>query len=228
MQAARRLRSIGLIAGLLLLAAIAGAKPPVLADDPARARLRSQALEDIRSPDPAERARACAVLGDVGRNDDLPRLLAALHDAAAPVREAAEQAVWRIWSRSGDPATDRLFEQGLAQMQGGDLRGAVATFDEVIRMNPDFAEGWNKRATVYFLLGEDDRSLRDCDEVIKRNPAHFGVLAGYGQLYLRKHDLPTALEYFERALAINPNMSGVRASIEAIERTLAQERKRFI
>jgi tetratricopeptide (TPR) repeat protein len=195
---------------------------------PADAR-REQALADLGSADAAIREKACAMLGESGAPADLPRLLATLRDdPAADVRHAAEQAIWRIWSRSGDAQTDRVFEAGVAQMQAGDLREAARTFGRVIEMRPGFAEGWNKRATVYFLLGELDRSLRDCDEVIKRNPVHFGVLAGYGQIHVQKGDLPAALEYYERALAINPNMDGVRASVEAIGRALAEKRRRYI
>ena len=208
---------------LALLAAGTGGAAP--GED---AQRREQAVAGLRSEDAADRARACAELGESGRDEDLPHLMRALHDSAAPVRAAAEQAVWRIWSRSGDAAADRVFAAGVAQMQSGDLRGAAQTFGQVIRDKPEFAEAWNKRATVWFLLGEDELSLRDCDEVIKRNPLHFGVLAGYGQILARKGDLPAALRYFERALAINPNMEGVRGAIEAIGEALAERRKRFI
>lgn len=215
------------MACLLALGLLAGPAGGSAAADAGTER-RTQALAALGSADAAERARGCAELGEAGREDDLPLLMRALHDPAAGVRQSAEQAVWRIWSRSGDAAVDRLFESGVAQMQGGDLRGAVDTFGRVIRMKPDFAEGWNKRATVHFLLGEDDLSLRDCDEVIKRNPGHFGVLAGYGQIHVRKGDLATALDYFERALAINPNMDGVRGAIDAIGKILSEKQKRYI
>ena len=108
------------------------------------------------------------------------------------------------------------------------MRMAIDTFDRVIAMRPEFAEGWNKRATVYFLLGEDDLSLKDCDEVLKRNPRHFGVLAGYGQIYLRKGELQRSLEFFEQALAINPNMTGVQASIDALRELMVKRGRRFI
>ena len=71
-------------------------------------------------------------------------------------------------------------------------------------------------------------SLKDCDEVVKRNPQHFGVLAGYGQIYLRKGNLPRAQEYFERALAVNPNMGGVQASLDAIRKILIKRGERYI
>jgi Flp pilus assembly protein TadD len=189
---------------------------------------RRRALEDLRQQDAQTRAGACAVLGELGIPADLPLLMAALHDPDARVRQGAEGAIWQVWSRSGDRATDQLFERGLHQMQGGELPAAVETFSRVIGMNPDFAEGWNKRATVYFLLGEDDLSLKDCAEVLKRNPQHFGVLSGYGQLYVRKGELERALDYFRRALTVNPNMEGVRTSIELIERIQVERRRKFI
>jgi tetratricopeptide (TPR) repeat protein len=189
---------------------------------------REQAVTDLASPVAATREQACVVLGETGQGPDLPALMSALRDPAARVRQAAEDAIWKIWSRSGDAQVDHVFAAGVQQMQAGALREAAATFGKVIGMRPEFAEGWNKRATVYFLLGELDLSLKDCDEVVKRNPDHFGVLAGYGQIYLQKGDLGQSLDYFERALALNPNMDGVRASIEAIGRVLSRERRRYI
>ena len=144
------------------------------------------------------------------------------------MRAVAEAAIWAIWSRFGDKATDKLFTRGVAQMRAGDLQKALKTFTDVIAAKPDFTEAWNKRATIYFLLGDDAASLKDCDEVYKRNPQHFGVLAGYGQIYLRNGDLQRALDYFERADAINPNMPGVHASIEVLRERIAKRGRRYI
>jgi tetratricopeptide (TPR) repeat protein len=102
---------------------------------------------------------------------------------------------------------------------------AVETFTEVIKRKPDFAEGWNKRATAYFLAGEFEKSLADCDEVMKRNPAHFGALSGYGMIYLQLHKPEQALPYFERALAVNPNLTGIEQAVEAIKQFLEQQAK---
>jgi tetratricopeptide (TPR) repeat protein len=189
---------------------------------------RKLALVQLQNRDADVRLGACAVLAEVGKQEDLPFLLSHLYDEDERIRATAEAAIWRIWSRSGDAATDRLFELGLEQMREGRLRVAVDTFNRVIAMRPGFAEAWNKRATVYFLLGEDELSLKDCDEVLKRNPQHFGVLAGYGQIYLRKGDLQRALDNFEHALAINPNMAGVQASIDAIREIMIKRGRRFI
>lgn len=186
---------------------------------------REQALTEIKSEDLELRRRAAAWLGELGGPADAPPLLGALTDPDEVVRVLAEQSVWQVWSRSGDKDVDAQFQVGLEQMNRGDGPGAVETFSRIIRQKPDFAEAWNKRATVYFLMGENEKSLHDCDEVMKRNPAHFGALAGYGQIYLRLDQPERALDYFRRALRINPNMRGVAEVIPQIEQLLTERRK---
>jgi tetratricopeptide (TPR) repeat protein len=73
---------------------------------------------------------------------------------------------------------------------------------------------------VYYWLGEYEKSLADCDEVMKRNPYHFGALSGYGMIYVQLDRPERAIEYFERALAINPNLVQVQATIDALRRSL--------
>ena len=156
---------------------------------------------------------------------DVPRLAAALRDIDPLVRTFAESAIWQVWSRSGDATIDRLFATGVEQMNARQGERAVDTFSEIIRRRPEFAEGWNKRATVYYLLGEYQKSLADCDEVMKRNPYHFGALSGYGMIYLQLDQPATALEYFERALSVNPNLESTRQTIEILKTLLIQRRK---
>lgn len=157
---------------------------------------------------------------------DQALLLKRLRDDDPEVRGVAEQGLWLLWSRSGDAAIDRLMAHGVGEMQSGRHKEAAATFSEVIRRNPAFAEGWNKRATVLFLAGELRKSLADCDEVMKRNPFHFGALAGYGQIYFQLEQYEKALEYWRRALEVNPNMGGVEANIGIAEELLRQKRAR--
>ncbi|MGH7421421.1 MAG: tetratricopeptide repeat protein, partial [Candidatus Rokuibacteriota bacterium] len=189
---------------------------------------REEALADIKQPDRETRRRATARLGEVGVIADAPVLIEALGDEDEVVRVLAENSVWQVWSRSGDPEADGLLQAGIEQMSRGDGPAAVETFTRAIEKKPDFAEAWNKRATVYFLMGEDEKSLRDCDEVLKRNPAHFGALAGYGQIHLRLDEPELALSYFRRALRINPNMREVRDVIGRLEQLLMERRKRTI
>ena len=183
------------------------------------------ALRALKSTDAAERQRAVVRLAKVGSMDDVPALLAALRDTDDDVRAIAEAAIWTIWSRSGDPKVDKLFAQGLGEMRVGHYSEAIALFSQVIEMKPEFAEGWNKRATLYFLVEEYEKSLHDCDEVIKRNPQHFGALSGYGQIYLRLHEPEKALEYFKRALAVNPNLDGLEVEIHILEQLLERQQK---
>ena len=189
---------------------------------------RSQALAHASSADAKQRRAAVDRLGQVGLMSDARVLLTALHDRDEATRELAEASIWRVWSRSGDAKVDELFERGMREMNIGAFGLAIETFTSVIVKKPEFAEGWNKRATIYFLAGEFDKSLKDCDEVLKRNPLHFGVLAGYGQIYVQLEQPERALDYFERALKINPNMEGVAQSIEVLKQFVSRRRGRVI
>jgi len=213
------------VAALVVVALALGPAAPGAAAQAGARPTREQALADITSPDPEARRRAAAWLGEVGVFADASALIAALTDADEVVRVLAEHSVWQVWSRSGDAEADGQLQIGIEQMSRDDLAGAAETFTEVIRRWPDFAEGWNKRATVYFLMGEHEKSLRDCDEVMKLNPAHFGALAGYGQIYLQLDQPERALAYFRRALRVNPNMRGVRQVIPRLEQLLTERRR---
>ena len=213
---------------ILLAIAIACLIPAMpAAADPERPS-RTEALAALKKSDADERRRGALGLAIVGRMEDAPTLIAALRDADERVRAVAEQALWAVWSRSGDARVDELFSKGVAQMGEQRFPEAIATFTRIIELKPGFAEGWNKRATAYFLAGEYRRSLKDCDEVIKRNPQHFGVLSGYGQIYLQLNQPEEALEYFRRALAVNPNLEGVQGLAERLDSMIVRRRQRSI
>ena len=201
----------------------------VLAAAPAMAGPREDALAALADRGDVEaRRRAAAALAEAGTMADAPALQRALRDPDARVRELAERALWEVWSRSGNEDIDHLLRAGIVEMQHGQLEASIDTFSEVIRRRPDFAEGWNKRATVYYLVGEYRKSAADCDEVLKRNPAHFGALSGYGMIWLRLDEPARALERFEQALAVNPNLDSVRETIEALRALLIQQRRNAI
>jgi tetratricopeptide (TPR) repeat protein len=204
---------------LLLVAGSAPAEPQLT---------HEQALQDLDQPYSEARRRAVARLGEIGVMSDTPALLKRLRDSDGFTRKLAENVLWQVWSRSGDEKIDALLQQGVAQMQEGPVRLALATFNKIIELKPDFTEGWNKRATLYFIMGEYEKSLRDCDEVMKGNPYHFGALAGYGQIYSRLDRPGLALEYFRRALDLNPNLHGVELTIKKLEREIGEKRKRTI
>jgi tetratricopeptide (TPR) repeat protein len=205
---------------LALIAALVAS--PAIAQPPAHEAARAA----LKSPDPVERGRGIVLIAREGGMADVPALLGMLRDPNAELRGLAEQAIWVVWSRSGDAQVDKLFEQGIEEMNTGRAAESIATFTRITEMKPDFAEGWNKRATIYFMTGELQKSLKDCDEVIRRNPAHFGALAGYGQIYLQLGDYEKALDYFRRALAVNPNMEGVEFNVRLLERVVEERRKK--
>jgi tetratricopeptide (TPR) repeat protein len=186
---------------------------------------REQALAALTSEDAMQRQRAIQWFAASGNSADADLLLDRLADEDQQLRAAAEGVVWMLWSRSGDADVDSLLQGGIRDMNQGRMAQAVETFTRVIERKPDFAEGWNKRATAYYLMDDLDQSLKDCDEVIKRNPNHFGALSGYGLIYIKRGELERALEYFERALAIDPNLRGVEESIDLIRYKMRKEGK---
>ncbi len=189
---------------------------------------REQALKDLSASDAAQRAEAVAWIANHGTQADGETLARRLSDESPIVRAIAEQGLWVLWTRSGDKAIDALMTTAAEQMQAQRFKEAIATLSEVIRRKPAFAEGWNRRATVLFLAGEYQKSLADCNEVMKRNPQHFGALAGYGQIYFQLERYDKAIEYWRRALEVNPNMVGVEFNIKGAEQLLAEKRKRAI
>ena len=206
---------------LLLALALTAAAAPAF---PQELQSRSQALAALQSPDAAARAEGIVWIANRGAQSDAALLHGRLRDDSPFVRAYAEQGLWLLWSRSGDAEIDRLMAQGAEQMQAGRYGEAIATFSSVITRKPDFAEGWNKRATVYYLAGDYPHSIADCDEVLTRNPSHFGALSGLGQIHAKLAQYEQALAWFRRALEVNPNLAGVEENIRGIERLLKERR----
>lgn len=131
-----------------------------------------------------------------------------------------ENAIWSLWIASDDPEVAHLMEEGVSAMQTYRLEAAVDLFTAIIERAPDYAEGWNKRATVYYMLGNYEGSLADIDETLAREPRHFGALSGRGLIYDALGDQAKALEAFEEALEIHPFLFGARARVEELKRSL--------
>jgi tetratricopeptide (TPR) repeat protein len=211
---------------LLLAGALTAAAAPTFPQSPQGPQTREQALAALRHADAATRAEAVAWIANRGAPSDAALLHERLRDESALVRGYAEQGLWLLWTRSGDAAIDKLMAAGTEQMQSGRLDDAISTFGEVIKRKPEFAEGWNRRATVYYLAGELERSIADCAEALKRNPLHFGALSGMGQIHVQRQDYEEALLWYRRALEVNPNMVGVELNIRGIEELLRDKRGR--
>ena len=199
---------------VLLLAALTAAAPPAF---PAPPQSRAEALAALKNTDAATRAEAVVWIANRGTMADAALLHERLRDESAFVRGFAEQGLWLLWTRSGDAETDRQMARATEDMQAGRHAEAVRILSGIIEVKPQFAEAWNRRATVYYLAGEYRKSIADCDEVLKRNPRHFGALSGLGEIHLRLEDYDTALRWFRRALEVNPNMLGVEMNIKRLE-----------
>jgi tetratricopeptide (TPR) repeat protein len=177
----------------------------------------SQSIVLLQKGNTAERREAAEILARLGDQRAVQPLVTALHDADQLVHQAAEQALWSIWHRSGDTAVDARLQEGIAAMQRGAWQAAVEIFTEIIDMAPGFAEAYNKRATTYYLMHEFEKSIADCEKTIDLNPYHFGALSGAGLCYLGLRDLRHALTYFERAVAVHPHLSQIQQYIKEIK-----------
>ena len=195
---------------------------------PEAPKSRSQALAALASSETTARLEAIVWFANYGRMADAPLIDERLRDPSGLVRDYAERALWALWSRSGDGTIDTLMARGVSEMQAENYKAAIATFSEVVKRRPEFAEGWNKRATVYYLAGEYQKSIADCAEVLKRNPRHFGALSGLGQIYPALERYDEALGWYRKALEVNPNMLGVELNVKAIEQLLQEKRGKSI
>ena len=118
---------------------------------------------------------------------------------------AVTSSIWDIWHETNDPLIEADFYRGLESMRTGDLMMAVAFFTRVIDKNPNFAEGWNKRATVYYMLGKFDASMMDIHETLKLEPRHCGAMDGMGLIFIHLEQFDKAIDIYDQMLKIFPN-----------------------
>ncbi len=150
--------------------------------------------------------------------DDLFTRLQTADDKAAG---RIEREIWSEWSKSGSPAMDLLLQRGRDALAAGDTAAAIEHLTALIDHAPEFAEGWNARATAYFQAGLYGPSVADIAEVLKRNPRHFGALAGFGMILEQTGKDAEALEVYRAALAIHPHLAGVLQSVQRLEKKAA-------
>ncbi len=201
--------------GCVCLFAVCGLAAQTKTSD---ALTREKAVNALTSESSKATLGAINRLAKIGKMQDSDALVVALKNNNLDVSAAASSALWEIWARANDKVIDKLYQKGVAQMSVGQNLLAITTFSQIISLKPEFAEAWNKRATVYFFIGDLQKSIADCDEVMKRNPNHFGALSGYGQIYAQMGDLDQALRYFEKAYSINPTLAGLAQTISEIRK----------
>ncbi len=141
-------------------------------------------------------------------------------------QEAAEvdQRIWLLWLHSEDKAVNRLMAQGVIAMQRGALDRALDRFDEIVERAPDFAEGWNKRATVLYMMGRHRDSVADVQQVLNLEPRHYGALSGLGMILVAIGQEEDALEWLRRALELNPYLDGIRLLADELGERLKGKR----
>jgi tetratricopeptide (TPR) repeat protein len=157
-----------------------------------------------------------------------PRL-SKLFDRLQSTTDAAEARrinddIWAIWLDSGDAGLNEVMEEGRRFVGQGKLNLALRNFTSIVKVAPNFAEGWHRRASVYFKMGDFTASITNIREVLALEPHHYGALAGLGLIYIELGEAAAALEALERALAINPHLAGTRRWVEMLRQRKRERR----
>lgn len=154
------------------------------------------------------------------------------HDAAAPLLDQLKlakspeeaqllsQRIWSAWMTSGDAEIDKMVQRAQIMMQFGVFEESLAMLDAVVAKAPQFAEGWNRRATLLYMMREYDRSMADIAKVLTLEPRHFGAIAGMGLISIARGDKRRALEAYKQVLEIDPNNPGAKESVEVLGKEL--------
>ena len=169
-------------------------------------------------------ALGAAPSGADQKDPRLDKLFAQLK-AATTLEESqpVEAKIWEIWTESGDQNVDALMAIGNSALNDEDYGQAYRAFGRVVQLAPNFAEGWNKRATVLYLMGRYEDSIKDIDKTLALEPRHFGALSGLGLCNAQLDREKEALDAFEKALAINPNMPGIKLDADEMKKQLGNK-----
>lgn len=150
--------------------------------------------------------------------DELFELLQA--DTNFNTIRTTENRIWALWLRHPDADVERLMELGTRRMNLQRYNEALLIFSQVIDRFPDYAEAWNKRATLYYIVGDYTASITDIEETLALEPRHFGALSGLGLVYLQREELAKAKQAFEDLLRVNPHSPNARENLETINEQL--------
>jgi len=154
----------------------------------------------------------------------LPALFAQLKTAADPMAATEIEAkIWTIWLEANDPAIDKLMSEGSEAMGTQRFGTALEKFNAIIAQKPDFAEGWNKRATLYYLMGNYQQSLADIDHTLELEPRHIGALSGLGLVNIKMEREEAAADAFERVLNIDPQNGSAKSNLDIVQEILKRK-----
>jgi tetratricopeptide (TPR) repeat protein len=138
---------------------------------------------------------------------------------AAPDEASAkhvEARIWALWMQTPSDTTALLMMRAKAAMDAQQMDVALKLLDAVVKLRPDYVEGWNRRATLYYLQNDYAHSLQDIEQVLVREPRHFGALAGLGMIMQDLGDEKRALDAFRKALAVNPHLDKVPELVKTL------------
>jgi tetratricopeptide (TPR) repeat protein len=138
---------------------------------------------------------------------------------AAPDEASArhvEARIWAQWLQTPSDTTALLMMRSKAAMEAQQNDVALKLLDAVVKLRPDYVEGWNRRATLYYITKNYDRSLKDIEQVLVREPRHFGALTGLGKIMQDIGDEKRALDAFRKALAVNPHLENVPELVKTL------------
>ena len=153
------------------------------------------------------------------REQQLDELFSALKAAKSQSEaDPIAASIWSIWNKSGSAAIDDMMQFALKLMNSAAFAPALEVLNTIVQKAPGYAEGWNRRATLYYILDEYDLSLRDCEEVLRREPRHFGALAGMGMIAIAQGQDAAALKHYRRAVQVNPFLRERQEMIPALEK----------
>ncbi|MBV1867758.1 MAG: tetratricopeptide repeat protein [Marinosulfonomonas sp.] len=151
------------------------------------------------------------------QSERLDGLFSELQKAEGPAIARLEKEIWSEWSKSGSAAMDLLLERGRTAMAAGDMAAAIEHLTALTDHAPDFAEGWNARATAYFNAGLFGPSIEDIERTLALNSRHFGAIFGLAMIFERIGYPQEALKAYREVQAIHPNRPKLKETIERLE-----------
>lgn len=154
----------------------------------------------------------------------LPHLFQQMKNAHNAAESAqAQSRIWSVWLETSDANAQKALERGVLAMNENNYGEALHQFNLLIKRAPKFAEGWNKRATLYYLMGRLDESLADIDQTLELEPRHFGALSGLAMIQATKGNEKAAIDAFERVLHLVPQDQSAKENLEFLKKRLADK-----
>lgn len=136
------------------------------------------------------------------------------------VIRSTENQIWDIWFAHPNSDVERLMQIGVQRMNANRQSEAMIIFSQLVENFPDYAEAWNRRATLHYILGNYQESIDDIERVLSLEPRHFGALSGLGLVYLQLDQLRKAKEAFEDLIKVHPNSPNARENLRRVNEDL--------